>query len=265
MNGEAQTILDMDNSRRRWLDKTKLLNLDDDRLRLKAMSLVQLATSERERLLVIYEFVKSMPLSGPSAEGYRSARQVLDAKTGDAFSKSTLMVAMLRLVGIPTRMRFLQLHGDVVRGLTQGMTAITHPVVECWLDGRWLKTDTHVYDIHYLVTAREKLNEAGWTVGYGIHRYAHSIWDGLENAYAGFAPGKPQGLPLRDFGVFDDPGRFERAMRVGSGPVGWFTHKWCDFRWALNARTIRRGMRKLRDEITLSVAKPSSEPVRITS
>ncbi len=265
MNGEAHAVQDADNTHRRWLAKTKLLNLGDDRLRLKAKALVQLATSDRERLLVVYEFVKAMPYSGPCAEGYQTARQVLDAKTGDAFDKSTLLVAMLRLVNIPARMRFVQLNGDVVRGLAQGVHTLTHPVVECWIDDRWLKTDTHVYDIHYLVTVREKLNAAGWMVGYGIHRNAHSVWDGRDNVFAGFALDKPEGQPLRELGVFDDPRRFDRAMRIGAGPMTWLNHKLCDFRWAMSARAMRRSLRQLRDEINLSLVKPTSEPVRIAS
>jgi transglutaminase-like putative cysteine protease len=190
---------------------------------------------------------------------------VLDAKTGDAFGKSTLMVAMLRLVNIPARMRFVQLHGDVARGLAQGLQTITHPVVECWVDDRWLKTDTHIYDIHYLAAAREKLNAAGWTVGYGIHRNAHSVWDGRDNVFAGFSPDRPDGQPLRELGVFDDPRRFNRAMRIGAGPITWLNHKLCDFRWAMSARTMRRSLRQLRDEINQSLVTPSSEPIRIAS
>jgi Transglutaminase-like superfamily len=266
MHTEASTIIDVNIPNVRWLSRTKLLNLKDDRLRLRAMSMVQLANSERERLMAIYEFVKAMPLSGPSTQGFMSAREVLDSKTGDAFGKSTLFVAMLRLVNIPARMRFVQLHGDVLRGFTSRAATVIHPVVECWVDGRWLKTDTHIYDIRYLVTAREKLMDADWMVGYGIHRHAHSVWDGRQDAYAGFAPTKPQGMPMCELGVFDDPRRFSRRAKLVRNPFKWLDNKICDLKWSIYARMLRSGMHKMRGEIAETLANSGlSEPARIGS
>lgn len=248
----------------RWLGTSTLLNLRDDRLRLRAQSLVQLAQSDHERLLILHEFVKAMPYCAPGSQGHPTARQVLDARQGDAFGKSTLLVALLRLARIPARMRFVQLPGEVLRGLAGGLKTVAHPVVEVWLGERWLKTDTHVYDIHYLVSAREKLRVAGWAMGYGIHSHAHSIWNGREDAFAAFAPNQPGGKPLADLGVFDDPRRFRRAMKAKGRSTNWLGTRVSAMRWAMAVRAMARGVRKLRLEIAASVARPLSEPVRIS-
>lgn len=265
MNSESVTVFDMELPSPRWLGKTVLLNLTDDRLRLRAQSLVQLAKSDRERLLVVYEFVKAMPFCAPQLKGPQTARQVLDARRGDACDKSTLFVALLRLVHLHARMRFVRLNGDVLRGYASGVSSVNHPVVEVWLGERWLKTDTHIYDIHYVANAREKLNAANWEMGYGIHRHAHSVWQAQDDAYAAFAPDQHDGQPLSDLGVFDDPRRFARAMRVQGQSHGWWHSPLKAARWAVTARLVQRGVRKLRAEID-RVAPPSlPAPVRIAS
>lgn len=248
----------------RWLGTSTLLNLRDDRLRLRAQSLIQLTQSDHERLLVLHEFVKSMPYCAPSAQGLSSARQVLDARQGDACGKSTLLVALLRLAKIPARIRFVQLSGAVLRGLTNHIDSVNHPVVEVWNGERWLKTDTHVHDIHYLACARDKLREAGWSMGYGIHSHAHSVWNGREDAFAAFAPRQPGGKPLADLGVFDDPRRFRRALNAPGARAPWLRVQASSLRWAMAKRSMAREMRRMRAEIEASMARPSSEPPRIS-
>ena len=79
-----------------WLGTTPILDLSDDRLRLRAKSLTQLAKSDRERAIGIYGFVKAMPYCAPGKTRFPTARQLMDVKEGDCYGKSTLFVALLR-------------------------------------------------------------------------------------------------------------------------------------------------------------------------
>ncbi len=233
-----------------WLDSTPFLDLSDDRLRLKAMALTQLARSDRERAISIYAFVKALPYSAPAGIRCPTARQVLDQREGDCYGKSTLFVALLRLADIPARVRIVQLKGELVRGYVSGLDKVMHAIVEIWLEGRWVRTDTHVYDIRYLVTARDRLNAAGWDMGYGIHRKAHSIWDGRSDAFSALTPDEDSGMPLADLGVFNDPHEFLGLDPAQREPFGLLKA----IRWNVFAGRMARGIRELRVEESMSHA-----------
>ena len=59
---------------------------------------------------------------------------------------TTLLVALLRRCRIPSRIRFVELNGEILRGLTSRMPTAPRPVVEIWLHSRWVRTDTYIFD-----------------------------------------------------------------------------------------------------------------------
>jgi hypothetical protein len=189
-----------------WLGSTELLDLGDAKLRLRARSLTQLCKSEREKALVVYGFVKRIPFARRFKLRLRGPRQVLDAGCGDALDKAGLLVALLRIADIPARIRFLELPGEMLRGLFSRTAPAARAVVEVWLNGKWLATDTYIFDAAYMAAARHRLREQGWECGYGIHREGASIWTGMDNAFlVGDAIAKR--MPSTG-GVFEDPAQF---------------------------------------------------------
>src|SRR6478735_11653358 len=105
-----------------WLGSTPLLDLEDPKLRLRVQSLTQLCSTEHERAMAIYGFVKRMPFAKPFKMRLHTAREVVEAQRGDAPDKATVFVALLRLAGVPARIRYITLRGEILRGLTTGMT-----------------------------------------------------------------------------------------------------------------------------------------------
>ena len=166
-----------------WLGATDLLDLGDARLRLRARSITQLSKSDREKALAIYGFVKRIPFAKPFKFRLRGPRQVLDAGRGDALDKVGLLIALLRIVDIPARIRFMHLPGEMLRGLISHMSIAARPVAEVHIGGRWLATDTYIFDAAYMAAARQRLAEEGWACGYGIHRDGASIWNGIDDAF----------------------------------------------------------------------------------
>jgi hypothetical protein len=224
-----------------WLGSTELLDLEDSKLRLRARALTQLCKTEREKALAIYGFVKRIPFAKPFKFRMRSPRQVLDAGRGDALDKVGLLVALLRMSDIPARIRYAELRGEMLRGLISHMTAAARPVAEIWLGGRWLATDTYIFDAAYMAAARKRLEEQGWECGYGIHRDGHSIWNGMEDAYlAGPARAKMTG----DFGVYQDPLEFVSGpeFRTTHPPVSRTLH------WNMMVPSMGKVIRELRHE-----------------
>ena len=193
----------------RWLGTTELLDLEDTRLRLRAHALTQLCKTEREKALAVYGFVKRMPFAKPLKLRLRTARQVIDAGRGDAADKATVLIALMRAAGIPARLRYIELRGEVLRGLTSNVASAGRPVAEIWLNDCWMRTDTYIFDAAYMAAARQRLKEHGWDWGYGIHRNGDAIWSAAGEAFLGGVADRE-----RSHGG-ERPGRLQRSAGIG--------------------------------------------------
>jgi len=191
-----------------WLGASALIDLGDPRLRLRAHALTQLCTSERDKALAIYNFVKRIPFARPFKLRMHTARQVLDAGEADAPDKATLLVALMRLAGIPARLHYVEMRGEVLRGLTSSMPTASRALVQMWLGGRWVSVDTYIFDGAYMAAARQRLKENGWEWGYGIHRNGQSVWNGADDAFVGGKPTREDPMVVRELGLFHDPQHF---------------------------------------------------------
>jgi hypothetical protein len=238
-----------------WLGPTELLDLGDAKLRLRARALTQLAKNDREKALAIYGFVKRMPFARPFKLRLRTPRQVIDAGRGDALDKVGLLVGLLRSADIPARIRFMHLPGETLRGLISHMSIAARPVAEIWLGGRWVATDTYIFDASYMVAARQRLAEEGWDCGYGIHREGASIWDGVQDAFLTGEAIAREHLVRGVDGAFADPTAFVAS------PVWRSTHPALAsaLHWNIMAPAMGKVIRKLREE-AVAPAPPKRTP-----
>lgn len=234
---------------RRWLDASPLLDLGDPKLRLRVRSIVQLCKSEREKATALYHFVKRLPLVKPMKLRVHTARQVLDAGRGDAPDKATLLVAMLRVAGIPARIRYVTVHGELLRGVAAVRQA-DRPVLEVWLGGAWQQTDTYIYDAATMAAARQRLKDRGWEWGYGIHVEGRMLWDGTESTFVAGAPDEGNPMMLREVGVFHDPLEYVHSRDSHHVPL---LRLW---QWNLLSPLINRAWRSLREDPPQAVAVP---------
>ena len=226
-----------------FLGSTALLTLQDGRLRLRARSITQLCKTDRERAMALHNFVKKLPFERQFKLRLRTAREVMDAGRGDASDKSTLLVAMLRRCRIPARIRFVELNGEILRGLTSRMPTAPRPVVEIWLHQRWVRTDTYIFDTGYVAAARQRLKDHDWEWGYGIHRNGQSIWNGTDDAFLGGYRTEQDPLVVRTLGVYHDPMQFmgTELFRRNFRPVA-------GLHWNLLSLLMRKAVRQLREE-----------------
>ncbi len=228
----------------RWLVSTPLLDLEDPKLRLRAHALTQLCKNDREKALAVYGFVKRIPFAKPFKMRLHTPREVIDAGRGDAPDKAALMIAVLRLVGIPARIRYIELRGEILRGLTSNMAAAARPVAEIWLNGGWVSTDTYIFDAMYMAAARQRLKDSGWEWGYGIHRNGQAIWNGVDGAWLGGMPTSEDPMVLADLGLYNDPLEFVSSdiYRSSHPRVARAVH------WNVLAPMMERVIRDLREE-----------------
>lgn len=199
-----------------WLGTTHLLDLDDPRLRLRVQSLVQHHPGARAAAVALLGYVRALPFDLAPRYGLRSARRILDTQRAAWYEKSTLLIAMLRVAGIPARMRIVTVPGDILRGLVQTHRPFFHPLVELWVDNRWVRTDIHIYDPAMLAAARRALMARGWTRGFGIHRNGQVQSDLRDDAYVALALDHAGGMPLFDHGVYNDVSEFLAHYREQS-------------------------------------------------
>lgn len=240
----ADSAPPQDDNPERWLGPTGLLDLGDAKLRLRSRALTQLAKNDREKALAIYGFVKRVPFARPFKLRLRTPRQVLDAGRGDALDKVGLFVGLLRVADIPARIRFMQLPGETLRGLISHMSSAARPVAEIRVGGRWVATDTYIFDAAYMAAARSRLADEGWECGYGIHREGASIWNGAHDAFLTGEAVARDHLMRGPGGVFDDPAAFvaSAAWRSTHPAVSSAVH------WNIMVPAMGKVIRELRAE-----------------
>ena len=226
-----------------WLGTTPLLDLDDPKLRLKARSLIQLCRTDRDKALAIYRFVKRLPYTKRIKLHYPTAREVLEARGGDGDDKVTLLIALMRSAGIPARVRYMEMRGEMLRGLTPGTTPAARPLAEFWL-GRWVRTDTYIFDAEYVAAARESLKANGWECGWGIHIDAQQLWNGKDDAFLGGVPTDEDPMLTRLLCVVSDPLELVSAALRRNGLR--YRRSVRALQWNMLAPTMIRAIRDLR-------------------
>jgi hypothetical protein len=201
-----------------WLGDTPMLNLRDDKLRLRVKTVLQFSRTEADKLRSICKYVASIPFNVPAFAGWKRTRITLAQRHAVGwYSKAALFEAMLRTAGFPARVRMIKVGDDMFRGLASTDQIFVLPVVEVWTRGRWLITDNYVYDPRYLAAAREALERKGWRSGYGIHLDGQSRWDGESDALVMIVPDRSgTGLPPEYLGVYDDPAEYAQLMKQSS-------------------------------------------------
>ncbi len=228
---------------RRWLFNTPLLQFDHPKIRLLAKRLTQLKGGQREKALACFAHVRSLPFGCIADSTGTSALAVLRHGKGDCHSKSTLLVALLRALGIPARMRFVTLKADFLYGIIDtGGQPLEHAYVEVLLDGAWQAVDSHVVDVRLAVAAKSRLAMEGRSLGYGMHVFGATTWDGYNNSFGQFHANDPASLPLHDWGVFDDPYQFYSSVPDVRERLSWSTR----IKWLVGARMVNRKVNELR-------------------
>ena len=231
----------------RWLVNTPLLMFDHPKLRLRGQRLVQLKGTPRERAVACFAFVRALPFACIADSTGTSAVGVLSAGRGDCHTKSTLMVALLRSLEIPARMRFVTMKPDFLYGIADlGGHPIEHAYTEVLLEGQWHALDSYVVDPRLAAAARTRLKLEGRKLGYGVHRDGTIHWDGKGGSFGQFTLDDPDSMPLHDWGAFDDPYQFYSSVAYVRQRLSLAGR----LKWIVGARVVNRRVNALRDQPT---------------
>lgn len=194
------------------LKKTKLLDYDDCLIQSLIYERGWRDLSEYDAIGAVYHFVKDEILFGYNRCDTLTASEGLSDGIGQCNTKSTLLMALLRALGIPCRLHGFTVSKDFQKGATSGIVSflappeIVHTWVEVLFDGRWIILEGVIIDDGFLQSIKQMYRE---TKGI-FRRYAIAIDDfpNLAVDWTGKDTFIQSKAIVKDFGIFPDPDSF---------------------------------------------------------
>jgi hypothetical protein len=179
-----------------------------------------------ERIGAAYAFVRDEVAFGYNAADDLPASQVLADGLGQCNTKGTLLMALLRALGIPCRFHGFTIDKRLQRGAITGVAywlapkSIIHSWVEVWWDDRWVNLEGFILDSAYLSALQQKFAaHSGPFCGFGAAtpdlQSPAVDWCGTDTYI------QKDGIN-HDYGVFDAPDDFYAAHGTNlSGVKRW--------------------------------------------
>jgi transglutaminase-like putative cysteine protease len=198
-----------------------------------------------DRIGAAYNFVRNEIAFGYNAGDELPASRVLADGIGQCNTKSTLLMALLRAVGIPCRFHGFTIDKPLQKGAITGLAywlapqRIIHSSVEVSLDGRWIMLEGFILDAPYLSSLQRRFPDAKRFCGYGAATLDLSApeveWRGRDTYI------QKEGI-ADDFGTFDSPDAFyARHGSNLSGPKRWLFEYVVRHQMNGNVRRVRQG------------------------
>lgn len=202
--------------------------------------------AEAGRIGAAYDFVRNEIAFGYNRADDIPASAVLADGYGQCNTKATLLMALLRGLGIPCRLHGFTIRKSLQRGVVPELVYriapddILHSWVEVLHKGEWLELEGFILDAPYLSRLQERFAATGGSLcayGAGTANLADPrvAWRG-RSTYI-----QRTGIN-RDLGLFDTPDAFYAAHRQDLPPwkerlYRFFIRHWMNWR----VRGIRRG------------------------
>lgn len=193
----------------KYLEPTAMLNFQDEALQQLVKHRGWRDLAYEDRIKEIYDFVRNEIKFGYNRTDDIPASEVLRDGYGQCNTKSTLLMALLRAVGIPCRIHGFLIDKKMQKGALTGITYLLAPskIVHAWtevqLHDDWIVLEGVIIDDSYLKQVKSRLcsfNEG--FIGYGISvkdkDNINLCWTG-ESVYV-------QSFSITDdLGIFDNP------------------------------------------------------------
>jgi len=218
---------------------TALLDFDHVAIRALVVRRQWRRLSTHDRIGAVYAFVRDEIGFGYNEADTLSASRVLADGYGQCNTKTTLLMALLRAVGVPCRLHGATVDKRLQKGVVDGLfyllapRNIIHTWAEVFLEGRWVGLEGVILDAEYLRGVRATVpadtsSFLGFAVGTADLQEPEIEWRGTDTAIQSTAVN-------RDFGVYDDPDSFYRANGENLSLVmAWLYELW--IRHALNRK-----------------------------
>ena len=196
---------------------------------------------EHDRVGAAYEFVRNEIRFGYNRRDEIPASEVLADGHGQCNTKATLLMALLRGLGVPCRLHGFTIHKALQRGVVpEAVYPITpaeilHSWVEARVDGTWVTLEGFILDDAYLGALQAAFPDRQSLCGYGVGTddlgAPPVAWRGRDTYI------QKTGI-ARDLGLYDYPDVFYRDHRQAFGPLRDWLYSRVVRHW-MNARVSR--------------------------
>jgi hypothetical protein len=197
-----------------FLLKTPMLNFNHESIQRLIAQRRWKDLSHYDAIGAIYTFVRDDIKFGYNIDDRLSASRVLQDGYGQCNTKGTLLMALLRAVGIATRFHGFTIFNELQRGAIPNYLfrlapkRIIHSWVEVYFEGRWLNLEGYIIDRDYLGKVQSRFaDQCEEFSGYGIATRCLKTptidWQG-EDTYI-----QSDGI-ADDFGIYAQPDDFYR-------------------------------------------------------
>jgi transglutaminase-like putative cysteine protease len=205
------------------LSVTQYVNHDDPAIVSLAKEIIQKSETNTptEHAILIHNYVRDSILFGWSGRFWNeNASEVLRTGRGYCNTKSTLFAALLRSVGIPCRLQFVNISSEILDGIIDPRTPyVEHTYTDVFNTEkkRWCHVDSYIVDVPLATAAKEKLTRENKVIGYGLHRDGQSDWNGIDDTFIQYVTNSElnqklkRPLSTQTYGRYDDIGTFYAA------------------------------------------------------
>jgi hypothetical protein len=201
---------------------TPMLDFDHPEIRRLVAERGWQQLSSFDAIGAIHTYVRDDILFGYNADDCLPASQVLKDGYGQCNTKGTLLMSLLRAVGIANRMHGFTIYNELQRGAIPRYLFPFAPerILHCWgegfLDGRWINLEGYIIDRPYLSQVQAKFSDqCEQFSGFGIATQCLSApaidWQG-QDTYI-----QSDGI-ADDFGCYTQPDDFYK--KYGSNLSG---------------------------------------------
>ena len=196
----------------RYLQETQMLNYGAERIQKLVKERGWKELGEYERIGAVYDFVRNEILFGYNRSDLLTAEEVLKDGYGQCNTKGTLLMALLRAVGVPCRLHGSEVSKYFQKGATSGIISklapetIAHTWVEVFHENKWIALEGVITDEAYVRGVKKHCpNKKG-----AFKEYAISVSDiaTLDLSWKGEDLFVQNTSVVEDYGVFDSPDAF---------------------------------------------------------
>lgn len=202
----------MTNSSNALLIETPMLDFNHPQIQALIKQRKWQRLSSYDAIGAIYYFVRDEIRFGYNADDRLSASQVLSDGYGQCNTKGTLLMALLRAVGIATRFHGFTIYNELQRGAIPNYLfsfaplRILHSWVEVYFNDRWINLEGYILDKPYLQQVQKRfVNQRGAFSGFGVATQCLATpnidWHGKDTYI------QNKGI-AEDFGVCSQPDEF---------------------------------------------------------
>lgn len=230
----------------RYSQQTRLLDFDaapiQNLITAKGWAVFEAA----DRIGKAYVFVRDEISFGYNRADHLAASEVLKDGYGQCNTKGTLLMALLRALGIPCRLHGFTIHKGLQRGvvpeLVYGLApeSILHSWVEIWYGERWINLEGFILDRPFLRALQAEFSgKTDDLCGYGAGTDCLSSppvdWNGTDTYI------QRTGINA-DLGIFDSPDDFYARHRQSFGWVQGILYRHVIRHWMnLRVSKVRQG------------------------